>query len=101
MDGWVDGWVDTAQCNAITVDAIVEEQMEEEETLQWDSGFSFPLNFIIIIGGGRPSLRAPIRLLGSGTVEVDSSPRERGEEYGRGKALDWGRKGGANEQTNE
>ena len=49
MDGWVDGWVDTAQCNAITVDAIVEEQMEEEETLQWDSGFSFPLNFIIVI----------------------------------------------------
>ena len=58
MDGWVDGWVDTAQCNAITVDAIVEEQMEEEETLQWDSGFSFPLNFIIIFffleAGGHP-----------------------------------------------
>jgi len=41
----MDGWVDTVQCNAITVDAIVEEQMEEEEIRASPS----PLNFIIII----------------------------------------------------
>lgn len=41
------------------------------------------LLFFIFFGGGRPSLRAPIRLLGSGTVEVDSSPRE-GESIGIG-----------------
>lgn len=95
MDGWVDGWVDTTQCNAITVDAIVEEQMEEEETYSGIRASPSPLNFIyffIFFGGGRPSLRAPIRLLGSGTVEVDSSPRE-GESIGIG--------GGREERTNK